>query len=216
MKVWFSVLAVLALAGCATSPAPAPVGNPALAWRARVAKLAPLGTWDVSGRMAVHTRHHGGEVSLRWVKNGPRYTIVLSGPLGRGLVRLTQGRHSARLEDSRRHVYQAASAQRLLFRATGWRVPLDALVYWIRGLPVPGVVGRQDLDDAGLLRQLHQLGWNIRFLSYSRYGNYVLPSDIKLSRVAAEGSRSPGMPPAGSGLRPVEARLVIERWAYLR
>ncbi len=164
--------------------------------------------------MARHTVHHGGEVSLRWGRNDRRYTIDLSGPLGHGLVRLQQSGDGARLEDSDGHVYYAANAERLLFRTTGWRVPLDGLAYWIRGLPVPDVPNEQNLDRAGLLRQLRQMGWRIRFLAYARYGHYVLPSDIKLTRQGSK--RLTGASRAGHSVRPVEARLVIERWAYLK
>ncbi len=210
----FLAAIVLLLAGCATAPPQTPVGNPPLAWQRRVAELSPLRTWDVRGRMALHTVHHGGEVSLRWVRNDRRYTIYLSGPLGHGLVRLQQNSDGARLEDSDRHVYYAANAETLLFKTTGWRVPLDGLAYWIRGLPVPGIPHEQNLDSAGLLGQLRQMGWRIRFLAYARYGRFVLPSDIKLTRLAP--GRLTGVSRARHGFRPIEARLVIERWAYLK
>ncbi len=217
MRVWTLAVVAFLLGGCATAPSPAPVANPALAWRARVAKLAPLGTWDVRGRLALRTAHHGGEVSLRWVRDDSRYTIHLSGPLGHGLVQLQQGPGGARLEDAHRHVYRAANAEVLLFETTGWHVPLDGLTYWIRGLPVPGIPHEQNLDGAGQLQYLQQLGWTIRFLAYARYGRYILPRDIELMRPApANATRTTGAHPPGERLGPVEARLVIERWAYLR
>ena len=217
MRIWFFAAVALLLAGCATAPPQALVGNPALAWQGRVAELSPLRTWDVSGRLALRTAHHGGEVSLRWVRSNRRYTIDLSGPLGHGLVQLQQRSSGARLEDAHRHVYHAANAERLLFRTTGWRVPLDGLAYWIRGLPVPGVPHEQNLDGAGLLRQLRQLGWNIKFLAYAHYGRYVLPRDIQLIRVASgQPDHATGAVRSGARFRPIEARLVIERWAYLR
>lgn len=217
MRAWSLAVIALLLGGCATAPQPAPVGNPARAWRARMAELTPLRAWDVRGRMAVHTAHHGGEVSLRWVKKDQSYTIDLSGPLGHGLVRLQRSASGARLEDEHRHVYYAENAEELLFKTTGWRVPLRGLAYWIRGLPVPGVKHEQRLDDAGLLRGLRQMGWHIRFLAYKHYGRYVLPSDIELTQVApAQGNRTFDRSRLDRKFRPVDARLLIERWAYLR
>ncbi len=171
----------------------------------------------MQGRMAVHTARHGGEVSLLWVQSWPDYTITLSGPLGHGLVRLERGAGGAQLEDEHQHVYRAASAEELLFKTTGWRVPLSGLDYWVRGLPVPGVPHVQTLDDAGLLRQLRQSGWRIRFLAYRRFGSYVLPSAMELTRMMpAPQGRGFRTPSSGRKFRQVDARLVIERWAYLR
>jgi len=183
----------------------------------REAQLSPLDTWDVSGRLALRTAHDGGQASLRWVRRNDRYTIDLTGPLGRGLMRLQQDRDGASLEDSDRHVYHAENAEALLLETTGWRIPLAGLSYWIRGLPVPDVPNEQQLDATGRLRSLHQLGWVIKFLGYAQYGRYDLPSHITLT-LSGPPDAAPDLkaPASGTPGYPVEARLVIERWALLK
>lgn len=211
----FALLALL-LAGCTTVAPRAPVANPALAWRAREQQLSSLNNWDVSGRLALRTAHDGGQAGLRWIRRNDRYTIDLSGPLGRGLVRLKQDPQGASLEDAERHVYRAGNAEELLLETTGWRIPLHGLEYWIRGLPVPDVPKEQQLDDSGRLRSLRQLGWHIRFTGYVQFGRYELPSHIVLTLPGPADGRVFDGSPADASDYPVEARLVIERWALLQ
>ncbi len=214
MRGWPLAVFALLLAGCSTAPARPPVGNPARVWQTREAELSLLNAWDISGRLALRTAHEGGQAALRWVWHDDEYTIDLSGPLGRGLVRLRQDRSGASLEDADRHVYHAKNAERLLLERTGLRIPLNGLSYWIRGLPVPGVPDELELDSAGRLHSLHQLGWEIDFLAYRQYDRYDLPSHINLTLAGPPPgtARDLGTPPSGESEYPVVARLVIQRW----
>ncbi len=217
MRSWRLLsLPALLLAGCATVTPPVPAENPLLAWRAREQELSALNTWDVSGRLALHTANDGGTVGLRWVRRKDHYTIDLSGPLGRGMVRLKQDPQGASLEDAERHVYRAANAEKLLLETTGWRIPLDGLGYWIRGLPVPQVPEQQQLDDRGRLRSLNQLGWHIRFIAYAKFGRYNLPSHMILTLAEPSDAHDFSASPSIASNTAVEARLVIERWALLQ
>ncbi len=216
MRGWPLGILALLLAGCSIAPLrPPPVENPARTWQTRESDLSLLRSWDVSGRLALRTAHDGGQAALRWVWYDDEYTIDLSGPLGRGLVRLRQDRNGASLEDADRHVYHAKNAERLLVETTGWRIPLNGLSYWIRGLPVPGVPHELKLDSAGRLRSLHQLGWEIDFLAYAQYDRYDLPSHIIMTLAGPPGAASdPKTLSSGEPEFPVVARLVIQRWVF--
>jgi outer membrane lipoprotein LolB len=194
------------LAGCATVPAPAPLGDPAVAWETRRHTLAPITAWEIHGRLAMHTREEGWQARLRWVRRCEQHRIDLTGPLGRGHLRLTQDNDGATLSDAQ-HVYRDSNAEQLLARATGWYVPFEGLGYWVRGLPAPDGPSRQDLDGHGRLRSLQQHDWDIRYLEYTRVGGHELPSKLFLKRVLQSGgtARSPED-------RTLEVRLVIERW----
>ena len=204
-------LLALLIAACATPPVLPPKENPQLAWRDRQAQLLPLTSWKLAGRMAVRSAQEGGQVSMRWERNSQGENIDLSGPLGRGLIRLQQDKNGARLQDSNQRVHTAPNAEALLFNTTGWRIPLEGLHYWIRGLPAPDAPTRQELDDQGRLAILWQSGWEIRFLAYTRFGLYDLPSRLTLILPQEVLSAVPG-----GAHSPVEARLIIERWLQLQ
>ena len=203
-----AILAALWLAGCTTVPSlPPPSENPAATWQARQLALAPLTHWNIQGRLALRTADKGGQGSLQWVRDQDRHTIDITGPLGRGHMRLTQDRDGAELRDADQKIWYAPNAQQLLFRTTGWLIPLDGLNYWMLGLPAPEAAASQDLDEWGRLKTLRQSGWDIRFLEYTRIGSLDLPSKLFVKKLP---ENADGNDPNNATL---EVRLLIEHWA---
>lgn len=198
MKAVLVLLAAASLAGCAVAPR---VEYPALPWPERVAQLSALQDWELRGRIAVQTDdNRGGQAALHWRHEPERHTLTLRGPLGGGLLRLQQDRDGARLQDAERRDYRAANAEEALLAATGWHMPLSGLEYWIRGLPAPGDIARQEWDESGRLARLRQFGWDVSFLAYSSNGRYELPSRIDVI-----------LPALDDHVR-AEARIVIDEW----
>ena len=208
MRYAAGLLGLTALAaGCATAPALPPVENPAATWQARQTELRPITTWNIQGRMSMRTAEEGWQASLNWVREGERHRIDIIGPLGRGHLRLTQDNQGAELRDAEQHSWHAENPEQLLYRTTGWLVPLDGLNYWVLGLPLPDTAASQELDPQGRLKTLSQSGWDIRFLEYTRYGALDLPSKLFIKR---QGRGTNGSPADDATL---EVRLVIESWA---
>jgi outer membrane lipoprotein LolB len=195
------------VAGCATAPPPLPpVENPAATWQARQAVLAPVQAWKIQGRLAVQADDKGWQASVYWMRDGERQRIDLAGPLGRGHLRLVQDSHGAELRDADQRTWRAQNAEDLLYRITGWRVPLDGLNYWVLGLPMPGGAASEELDGQGRLKTLVQSGWDIRFLEYARYGSLDLPSKLFIKRQDPVSTANPARDTT------LEVRLIIEHW----
>jgi outer membrane lipoprotein LolB len=210
---------ILLVAGCASLPPP--VADSERLWQERRQKLAPLIDWEIRGRMALRTDTEGWHATIVWVRADDRHRIDLSGPLGRGHLRLSRDREGAELEDTDGNVMRAERGEDLLVQATGYRVPLEGLDFWVRGLPLPGRALELELDPRGRLRGLKQDGWDIEYLAYANHGDYELPSKLFLRRrqVAAENDVPGRASAAGGGATgvgehngDVEVRLVIERW----
>ena len=183
------------LAACATTPEPEAVDDPAAVWRHRESELSALQVWTMRGRVALKTADDAWNASLHWVQDGDAFRIRFAGPFGQGLVQLEGDQNSVRLRTAQDQVYRAADAETLLFDATGWRMPVGGLRYWLMGRIVPGdEVNAVDLDRAGRPTQIRQSGWTIDYLRYRDVGGLDLPSKVFL-----EGPR-------------VSARLVIMRW----
>lgn len=208
MRIWLAALLAALAAGCAVAPERRPAEDPRAAWQLRQSQLADTTSWQIQGRLSARTAEEGWQASLRWVRERDRHEIDLWGPLGRGHVRISQDRFGAELLDAERNRYRAPSGEALLLDATGWRVPLDGLNYWVLGIPVPQRPAREVLDDAGRLQRLQQLGWSIAFERYERDGTLELPRRLHLRRQAAEGERRPTEADAPL----LEVRLVIERF----
>jgi outer membrane lipoprotein LolB len=200
---FFALVATLCVACVAPAPRPSADRVEAL-WTAHAAATRPLSHWELHGRLAVQADDRGGQASLLWVREAGRHSIRLNGPLGRGVVRITQDESGARLQDSEQRVFEAANAEELLFRYTGWRLPIANLDWWVLGLPVPGMAADQTLDDAGRLQTLRQKGWAVQYDKYVSVDGYDLPGRLQLTRAADAGA--PDM----------QVRLVIDHWALLK
>lgn len=202
----FIGLAILT-AGCVTVPTPPPVDNPAATWQKRQTELLPVTTWKIRGRLAMRTADEGWQATVNWAREGELHRIDITGPLGRGHLRLVRDRHGAELLDADQRTWRAENAEQLLYRATGWRVPLDGLNYWMVGLPSPLGAASEILDDYGRLKTLIQSGWDIQFLEYVRYGALDLPKKLFLKH------KGSGMDNYHTADTALEVRLVIEKWA---
>jgi len=173
-------------------------------WQAHAATLQPLSSWDLRGRLAVLIDEQGGQATLSWQRDAVRHAIRLNGPFGQGAVRITQDEHGARLQDVRGRELTAANAEQLVALYTGWQLPLASLEWWLLGLPVPEHAAEQDLDNAGRLRKLRQLGWVVQYEDYQPVAGLSLPHRLTLMR--RTGDSAPGL----------EARLVIDRWGQVK
>jgi outer membrane lipoprotein LolB len=202
------IIFVSLISGCATAPLP-PAADIDPVWEARQAALMSVTAWHIRGRLAVRAADQGGHATLNWKRDGERHRMDFTGPLGRGHLRLTQDSQGAELRDADKRVWRAADAGRLLYRATGWIVPLDGMNYWVLGLPAPGPAPDRQLDEQGRLKRLTQSGWDIQFLEYTRHGAFDLPSKMYIAR---QDSHTEAGAAAGETL---EVRLSIEQWTLM-
>ena len=204
-RVFFIALSAFLHVSCS-----APLPRPADAqlqqlWEQHEAALLPIRHWELRGRLAISADDPGGQATLVWRRDGTRHGLRLSGPLGRGLLQLTQDESGAQLQDAEQRVLYAPSAEELLFRYSGWRLPVENLNYWVRGLPVPGVAMEQELDDSGQLKTLRQEAWEVQYQEYVLVDGRNLPRRLSLSN-----------PRKTAGQPAMQVRLVIERWAQVQ
>jgi len=202
----FPLFAFLSVS-CATPLPRPPADQLQQLWRARESALLPIQHWELRGRLAVRADERGGQASLSWKRAAAQHSIRLNGPLGRGLVRITQDETGAQLHDAEQRVLRAASAEELLYRYTGWRLPLTNLNFWVLGVPVPDLPASRELDDAGRLKTLRQQGWEIQYQDYVQSASHELPS--RLTLISVPDRAAPELPA-------LEVRLVIERWAQVQ
>lgn len=204
-RVLFVAFSAFLYVSCsAPSPRPAEAQLQQL-WQQHESALLPIQHWELRARLAVRADDQGGQATLVWRRDGLRHGIRLSGPLGRGLLQLTQDENGAQLQDAEQRILRASSAEELLFRYSGWRLPVENLNYWVRGLPMPGVTMERELDDNGRLKVLLQEGWEVQYEEYTQVEGRILPRRLRLTN-----------PHKATGQPAMEVRLVIERWAQLQ
>lgn len=168
-----TLLGLLALSGCRTVP-PEPT--------TRLASAEALQSWTMDGRLGYRSGDDGGSASFHWVQaDRQQGSIHFSGPLGFGSARIGWTPEHAWLEQGNDRI-EAAAPGLLAWRLTGLILPIERLLYWVRGMPAPGVpVQERETGENGHLASLRQAGWLLRFDRYQPVAGLTLPHRIKAS-----------------------------------
>ena len=169
-------------------------------YRGHEAQVDAVGSWMLEGRLALSDGNEGGSGVLTWTQDGDSSFLSFRGTMGRGAWQLQADRSGAVLELANGEVHRDSNVTELVRRKVGWKVPVDALQWWIRGLALPGEWQGRELDDAGRLTRLEQSGWTVTFSQYrdegvawmpaklnARRDDYVVKVAVKTWRLGSEG-----------------------------
>ncbi|ALP41108.1 lipoprotein insertase outer membrane protein LolB [Aeromonas schubertii] len=170
----------LLLAGCATTPQPQ---RQQVDWSQERLRLEQLTHWQLSGKLAIITEKEKGSARLNWQQEGDDYRLNLTSVIGTHILELS--RQSGRLtlidRDGNRH--QSQDAGDLIYRLTGWELPIDGLPEWIKGLPGEA---RYTLNPDKSLASVTDGAWQIDYQQYRDQDGYRLPHQLSLQ---GEGTR---------------------------
>lgn len=140
-----------------------------------------LHNWNLSGRIGYRAGNDGGSASLDWRQRHLDGEMRFSGPVGIGSARLFWSPRSVTL-DTGKEQFEAASSAELAWRLTGLWLPVEALQFWVRGLPWPDSHWQEQRNEQGQLEQLEQLGWQLHFSDYRQIEQLSLPQKIRASQ----------------------------------
>ena len=173
------IFAAISLAACTTTPPHKPVADPAEKWEQRKTVLSEVNDWFLNGRAAIVNGDESWHLSMEWQRHDDKYILDLSGPFGAGHAQLTGTADGVILVDSDKQFFYADSPDRLLREVTGVRMPVQSLLYWMRGIPNWNIKKQEEkTDEFGRLQQLKQDGWRVRFKSYVDVDKYEMPQKI--------------------------------------
>lgn len=179
------LLILLLLAGCSSTP-PRPLPDDAQSvWEERQFHLSQLTQWHLNGRLAIQTGHEGWHLKIDWQQDRQTYAINLIAPLGQGSLKLDGNEHFVTLQSDKGEAVSATDPAALLQQQLGWRVPVTALRYWVRGIPAPGP-RQEQLDEYGRLTHLEQGEWEIQFLDYQPQQGLELPGRVFINNHQAK------------------------------
>ena len=157
------------------------LGGDAQAWQVHRQSVEPLDAWVIHGKLGVRAPQESGSGTLYWEQERDHYDIRLSGPLGRGATQLQGNNAGIVLDIAGQPTMRADSAEELLEQQIGWRLPVEHLLWWVRGLPAPDSPSRLQLDIESRLARLNQSGWTIEYSRDQSVGDLQLPQRMQLS-----------------------------------
>ncbi|MEX2524988.1 MAG: lipoprotein insertase outer membrane protein LolB [Gammaproteobacteria bacterium] len=195
-RCYIPLVLLCLLSACATRP-PVPEGEQNRAWQRHSDRIAGLTQWELKGRIALRVEEEGWTASLHWRQEEAAYVIRILAPMGQGRYELRGNASTVQLRMPDNRVLYAQDAQTLLRDNLGWQLPVEGLVWWVRGLPAPdNTPDTLKLDKRGRLQELQQDGWRVLYDHYGLFsGGIALPEKLTIER---------------PGLR---LRLLIHSWA---
>lgn len=193
-----AIAAALLLAACTTQPVrpalPPVVGAPEAHEAARAMELEAMTNWSVSGRIAVSNGQQGGSGRIEWKQDGARYVATLSAPVTRQSWRVIGGADGATIEGMAGGPRSGPDASALVFEATHWRVPVDALGDWLLGLQRDG--DSVHFGGDGRVDRIEGEGWVVSYSDWRSTAGVELPGRIE----AVQGT--------------AKVRLVVDSWTF--
>ncbi len=181
MRLALPLAWALLLAACA-APVERPPGT--VDWSAHSAQLARLASWTTSGKLALRSEDRSESAQLVWQQQNEVILLSLSGPMGLNATQVrSDGDRIEVVQGEEVHSFDISSPE-AMERNTGWKLPVQSLPYWLKGLPSPHLeVQSLELDpQSGLLRDLKQNDWRVHYQEYGDFGPYTLPTRLRIER----------------------------------
>jgi len=145
-------------------------------------QLSSIEEWKVRGKLSVTSPQDSVTGYLTWDQSERDYQLFITGPFGQGSSQLSGSDDYAELLlPGWQRPQRAESAEELMHTYMGWNFPVRDIRHWVKGQPAPGNHSAARFDDNGLLQELKQHGWTVRYSRYSRQQGYWLPGLIKVS-----------------------------------
>lgn len=174
-----AALLLTLVTACSNQPKPSG-GDPDAQWPIRAAQLQLLDDWQASGKISLRSEQRSESANMTWSQRSHHTKLNLSGPMGFSATTISSD--GSKLEviqgNSTRH-YDISSPDAIV-RETGWNLPLNAMHYWLKGLPAPALDIEQADITLGMLNRLIQAGWTITYQKFGQFGQYQLPMKIQL------------------------------------
>lgn len=184
------VIAVSLLIGaCSTTPTQLPHPSPPaeqtqteLQWQQHQAQMLALTEWRMHGKIGFRTPEQGSSANFNWQQYKEHFNINLTGPFGQGAAELSGTPELVMLKIAGQGEFQTDRPEQILYRQTGWNIPVKTLLHWLRGIPAPEQESSYELDEAGRLSRLQQAQWQLEYKGYQKQGALWLPKKIRLRR----------------------------------
>ena len=117
------------------------------AYDIRAQKLAAVSHWGFVGKISLDDGDQGGSGRLRWAVRQDHSELDFHGAMGRGAWNLTIDPGKAVLREANGTEQTSADVNQIVQDRVGWRLPVDALQWWVRGLAAPGAIEGTPHED---------------------------------------------------------------------
>ena len=169
-------------------------------WQAYQLRVSQLNDWTLAGKLGFRAPDGGSSAAVNWQRQN-NFQLQLSGPLGVGSATISGNQQIAEML-YKDQLYRQAPEQ-LAAQLTGVPLPVNALSWWVRGLPSPTETEASSIATSpeGFASSFEQAGWQLTFSRYAETTAGSLPSKIAGTFQSDDN-------------RHYSFKLVISRWSF--
>jgi len=167
------------LVGCANPPKPKVNLNSSF----HQLSLKQLDHWSIKGKLGFKSPKKKQSANFRWQQSPLQYQLNMTTIIGTSLVKM-QGNVEGVTLIADDETYQDSDPSHLIWRVTGWQIPVEKLRFWIKGQHQNNdlvIIG-----DQGWVNQLQPIcdnceNWLISYDNYKLVDETWLPHKVVLN-----------------------------------
>ncbi|MFT5117701.1 MAG: outer membrane lipoprotein LolB [Kiritimatiellia bacterium] len=139
--------------------------------------------WNITAKLGIRNGDDSGSVTLYWQQQQNQYQIRIAGPLGQGNGLLSGDEENIVIERPNKQTLYSNNPAQLIKDTFGWDLPIQDLNYWVRGLASPLLdAAEQDYSASGVLSELNQSDWSLRYTRYRTTDLWLMPQRIRAEK----------------------------------
>jgi outer membrane lipoprotein LolB len=170
---------VIFLTNCASRPQPSVIIN----ILSHQLSLEKQKNWLIKGKLGFKSPEKKQSVNFRWQQTPQRYQLNMTSIIGTSLLSMKGDEEGASLSTDD-ETYQDADPSHLIWRVTGWQIPVEKLRFWIKGQ-----YQKNDqvlISEQGWVSQLNPIchnceNWVINYDNYKLVNKIWLPHKVVLN-----------------------------------
>lgn len=171
---------IFSLSGCAIAPSQEQLFQDK---NARTNQLSELSNWTIKGKIAFIDPNNKQSANLYWQQNNDDISLKLTTFLGVNVLSVSFENNIYTLKSDDKE-WQNENLTDLINQTTGLTLPIESLIYWIKGLKASAndqITYSADTDlPVQLQAWLNQSYWDINYQSYMLVDNYRLANKMTI------------------------------------
>ena len=180
IRILLPSLAAFMLASCSSIPKIDEDSKSQL-WFEHQTAITGINIWNLNGRLGVKDQKNSGTLNFLWEQSYADYELRFIGPLGQGTYILKNTTDGIVMHSPKNKITTANTIAELFHNALGWKLNIDGLKYWVRGIPEPDMSYTElKLDEKGRLIRMKQSGFSVNVSGYVVQNGISLPKKIAI------------------------------------
>ena len=133
--------------------------------------------WRARGKFSYRSSEVTESGNFDWSQDGKNYKLRLFGPLGLGSVKISGNPNLVRIQTNKQDI-SSDQPLSLLYRITGFEIPLNSMPMWLLGKPASGSPSDISFDAEGRIQSFNERAWSLSYNDYQQQDNQHIATTV--------------------------------------